>query len=69
MTEGREPWRGCREFDCQLCGRHIVMIAEPTPLGDICLTCRHLPGWYLDPQLRKLIDPDGAARPPPSRQH
>ena len=63
MIEPSEPAQPCREFVCQECGRRIIVIAEPEPIGDICLTCRHVPGWYRDPQLRRFIDPDGTARP------
>lgn len=47
------------EFDCTDCGRHIIAITEDKPPeGPFCATCLHLPGWFRDPVLRKMFDPD-----------
>lgn len=43
------------EFDCVMCGRHIVSIGGPPGLT-LCGTCAIIPGWHLDPELRKAID-------------
>lgn len=45
------------EFDCVGCGRHIVRFAAP-PGADTCAECTFSPGWFRDPELVALLDPD-----------
>jgi hypothetical protein len=47
------------EFDCVDCGRHIYNFGiEKTPEPPLCATCLHLPNWFDDPKLRKILDPE-----------
>ncbi len=51
------------EFDCVECGRHIVrIIARPTE-PKLCAECLMFPGWYKNPELRVLLDPEFAGAP------
>lgn len=55
---------GAVEFDCVECGMHIVfIIGELAPTPRLCAECIALPGWFTDPVLRKILDPDGMAKP------
>jgi hypothetical protein len=45
-----------QEFDCVECGRHIIVICGP-PTSK-CAACQSLPGWFDDPALARIIDPD-----------
>jgi hypothetical protein len=49
-----------REFDCCECGRHIIAIIADSPgvAFGLCCQCLSMPGWFRDPQLRTVIDPD-----------
>jgi hypothetical protein len=50
-----------REFDCCECGIHIIqMIPDDSVL---CVTCIFMPGWYRDPKLRDIMDPEGWVDP------
>lgn len=51
----------CQEFDCKECGRHIFLIAGP--LSDTCGACQCVPGWFLDPEIARVLDPDYRRRP------
>jgi hypothetical protein len=52
------------EFDCGDCGMHVVQIVgEVVPNPALCAECIALPGWFNDPQLRKMLDPGGWAKP------
>jgi hypothetical protein len=54
------------EFDCSECGRHIVSICGPRPAldgSDRCAACLSLPGWFNNPEIARMLDPDGIARP------
>ncbi len=54
-----------RAFDCSECGRHIISICGPRPAldgSDRCAACMSMPGWFLDPELRRVLDPDGLVR-------
>jgi hypothetical protein len=50
----------CDEFTCRECGRLIFAFPRGWVawFGELCATCQWLPGWHLDPQLRKRLDPD-----------
>lgn len=52
----------CQEFDCADCGRHIVIIAGPAGT-EKCGACQVHPGWYLDPEIAALLDPENDRRP------
>ena len=55
-----------REFDCSECRRHIVSICGPRPAvdgSDRCAACMSIPGWFNEPELRRILDPDGDAQP------
>lgn len=46
------------EFDCDDCGQHIVALALDVPPNPaLCAECVHLPGWFEDPVLRKMLAP------------
>jgi hypothetical protein len=45
------------EFDCSDCGRHIISLTGPAPFN-ICAACMALPGWFHDPNLARILDPD-----------
>jgi len=47
-----------QEFDCIECGRHIVMVCGPPTSR--CAACQAMPGWFRDPELARIIDPDRA---------
>jgi hypothetical protein len=49
------------EFDCIECGRHIVRLAAPADQPKLCAACITMPGWFRDPKLRAIIDPDLAS--------
>lgn len=54
------------EFDCAECGRHINVLCGPRPAldgSDRCAACMSLPGWFNNPEIARMIDPDGHARP------
>jgi hypothetical protein len=61
-----EPPLGPAEWDCARCGRHIIGIGltKPPP-GRLCAHCKWWPGWVNDPRLRRILDPEGNARPLP----
>lgn len=47
------------EFDCCECGRHIIrFIPEPPGLVKLCAQCITLPGWFNDPELVAILDPE-----------
>ena len=49
------------EFDCADCGQHIMVFGDDRlPEGPFCLTCLYMPGWFKDPKLRAIFDPDNA---------
>lgn len=52
-----------REFDCIECGRHIIQFCGPSPMK-LCAACLTIPGWYRDPRLRAVLDPDHDGRDP-----
>lgn len=57
------------EFDCAECGRHIIVISGPRAAPDgsaVCAACWSLPGWFTNPELAAMIDPDVTRRP---KQH
>ena len=53
-----------REFDCCECGRHILSFGAQ--FGDLpmCAACIMMPGWFRDPRLAELLDPEHARNPP-----
>lgn len=54
---------GTAEFDCADCGRHVVSFGGP-PGQDRCAVCMTLPGWWLDPEIRRYFEPDPDWQPP-----
>jgi hypothetical protein len=50
-----------REFDCVECGRHIVAFVGP--ISDLCGACQTMPGWFNDPEIARVLDPDNTRRP------
>lgn len=54
------------EFDCRECGRHLLICGRRWPFGPLCALCVAFPGWFNDPEARRLFDPEGLAKPPPS---
>lgn len=58
-----------REFDCIECGRHIISIGAAPWDAEICCMCVHMPGWFRNPDLRAVLDPDMTlADAPPHEQ-
>jgi len=61
-----------QEFDCAECGRHIFRFGAPAELP-LCAHCIHLPGWFEDPELQRILDPDwrgaGSGSDPAQRGH
>lgn len=51
-----------QEFDCVECGRHIIVFASPWRDTQLCAICISTPGWFRDPRLREIIDPDHDGR-------
>lgn len=43
-----------REYTCKQCRQRICDLSG-MPGDDVCATCAHLPGWPVDPQLRKIF--------------
>lgn len=52
------------EFDCCECGRHIVDVSGQGREPPLCAECLHVPGWFRDPQLARILDPNGDCKPP-----
>lgn len=55
-----------REFDCVGCGRHIVSFGNLTLSAahpDTCAACWSIPGWFNDPEVARILDPDNTRRP------
>jgi hypothetical protein len=52
----------CQEFDCIECGRHIILIAGPAGT-DKCGACQVHPGWFRDPAVAALLDPENDRKP------
>lgn len=46
------------EFDCVECGRHIIALPYDVWKMKMCAMCLHMPGWFNDPKLRKMLDPE-----------
>lgn len=47
------------EFNCSDCGDHIFYVtAETPPYGALCAQCLHTPGWFNDPKLVAIFDPN-----------
>jgi DNA-directed RNA polymerase subunit RPC12/RpoP len=46
-------------FDCVECGRHVLRFA-PAPDVKLCANCVSMPGWFEDPEVCALFDPDYA---------
>jgi hypothetical protein len=44
------------EFDCVDCGRHIIVLCGPA--SERCAACISMPGWYLDAEVRAILDPE-----------
>ncbi|WP_158811229.1 hypothetical protein [Beijerinckia sp. L45] len=57
--------RPCPQFDCCECGRDIVVLSgDRVPEPALCCSFLFIPGWFRDPDLRKVVDPthDGVDR-------
>lgn len=44
------------EFDCIECGRHVVDVSGE--VRERCACCIHVPLWYEDPTVARMLDPD-----------
>ena len=42
-------------FTCVECGRSIIAIVWPKGQPNICAACLTVPGWFRDPQVRRII--------------
>lgn len=51
-----------RDFDCVECGRHIISFGYDMKI-DLCAACITLPGWYMNPELVKILDPENRRNP------
>jgi ribosomal protein L37E len=49
------------EFDCVECGRHIFLICGPPTTR--CAACETVPGWWNNPEIAAIIDPDHSRKP------
>lgn len=47
---------GPNEFDCIECGRHILRWGPPD--DPVCAECLHLPGWFRNPEIAAMLDPE-----------
>lgn len=48
----------CVEFDCVECGTHVVVVGSTKfAAPKLCAHCLFTPGWFNDPKLRRLWDP------------
>jgi hypothetical protein len=55
-----------REFDCVECGRHIVSFGNiilDAAHRDTCAACFSIPGWFNEPEIARMLDPDNTRRP------
>ena len=52
-----------KELVCKECGRHMIAMGWPTGLKT-CAVCTAMPGWFHDPEVAALIDPDKIRRVP-----
>ena len=46
------------EFDCIECGAHVFAFGRVPREMPLCATCISMPGWFRDPQLRAILDPE-----------
>jgi hypothetical protein len=46
------------EFECCECGRFIISLAGPAPDPLLCAACMCIPGWFTDPVVAQMIDPE-----------
>jgi hypothetical protein len=47
------------EFICVECGMHIFRFIDTDEEPDkLCGTCLHMPGWFRDPYLRRVLGGD-----------
>lgn len=51
------------EFDCCECGR-LIRIIPDLLTGPICAACLMMPGWFRDPEIRAVLDPEHDGRDP-----
>jgi hypothetical protein len=52
------------EFDCVECGRHIIDVSGIVIEPLLCAHCLWLPGWFNDPVVVQLFDPDNDRKVP-----
>jgi hypothetical protein len=52
-----------QDFTCVECGRFICRIV-PVDTNNLCAECIWVPGWFRDPELAKIVDPDHDRNPP-----
>jgi hypothetical protein len=57
-----------QEFDCTECGQPTILIVGRSEFH-LCATCIMLPGWHLDPTLRKRLGPNLSPLPEQSADH
>lgn len=50
------------EFDCCECGRHIIIVCGGIPEPPLCAACMMMPGWFSNPEVRAILDPDHDGR-------
>lgn len=46
-----------QEFDCCECGCHIIAFGDPR-IPPLCGFCLFLPGWFNEPVLVAVFDPE-----------
>ena len=47
-----------REFDCVECGQHVIQFGADLDRPALCANCMTLPGWFNEPELRRILDPE-----------
>jgi hypothetical protein len=47
------------EFDCAECHRHVVrFVRDEADKPTLCFECVAVPGWFRDPVLVRILDPE-----------
>ncbi len=46
------------QFVCCECGRHIIVLVGLVPEPRLCAACTMMPGWFRNPAIRAMLDPD-----------
>ena len=51
------------DYTCCECGRAITLItSDEPPEPPLCAACLMMPGWFRDPRIREILDPDHDGR-------